>query len=232
MSRDTCEQTTQESLMKDDTYHGLLIQGSIEDHNPRYLDRFISTMESSLSEHPRTYAIRVDLRLPNVDGFLDCLSRDEIVSYNRNRTNLMKRFTESLNAKMKAQERRKRRDGKRVYPCTMRHIWAKERDTSINEHYHLVLFFNKDRFYQAGNYKHEGSLASLIIEAWATALGCEVKDSFRLVYFPPNHGYYLNENSERFSQQYHDLFYRISYLAKKRTKRYGEGYRCFGCSTR
>ncbi|WP_373366575.1 YagK/YfjJ domain-containing protein [Vibrio parahaemolyticus] len=24
----------------------------------------------------------------------------------------------------------------------------------------------------------------------------------------------------------------MSYLAKKRTKRYGEGHRCFGCSTR
>jgi len=218
--------------MKEDTYHGLLIQGTIEDNNTSYLDRLLSTMNNALGEHSRTYAIRVDLRLPNIDDSLDCLSRDEIVSYNRNRTSLTKRFTESLNAKIKAQAQRKRREGKRVYPCSMRYVWAKERDTSINEHYHVVLFFNKDRFYKVGNYKSKGSLASLIIEAWASALSCEFEDVFRLVYFPPNHGYYLNENSVQFSQQYHDLFYRISYLAKKRTKNYGEGYRCFGCSTR
>lgn len=140
MSRDTCEQTTQESPMKDDTYHRLPIQGSIEDINPHSSTDLCSTTESSLSEHPRTYAIRVDLRMPTVDVFLDCLSRDEIVSYNRNRTNLMKRFTESMKAKIKAQERRRRRDEKRVYPCTMWYACAKERDTSTTEHYHLVLF--------------------------------------------------------------------------------------------
>ncbi|MFA0425626.1 inovirus-type Gp2 protein, partial [Vibrio sp. 10N.222.54.A1] len=47
-----------------------------------------------------------------------------------------------------------------------------------------------------------------------------------------NHGYHLDSNHKDFSYWYSKLFYRISYLAKKRTKRYGEGHRCFGCSTR
>ncbi|NAX49053.1 inovirus-type Gp2 protein [Photobacterium halotolerans] len=218
--------------MKENTYNGLPIQGLIEEMNTRYLDSIISALELSLEDYSRTYAIRVDLRLPNIDNSLDYLGRDEIVSYNRNRTNLMKRFMESLNAKIKAQDIKKRREGKRVYSCTVRYAWAKERDTSINEHYHIVLFLNKDRFYQAGSYRHEGSLASLIIEAWASALGVDISDSFRLVHFPRNHGYYLNEKSESFSQKYSDLFYRLSYLAKKRTKCYGEGTRCFGSSYR
>ena len=160
----------------------------------------------------------MDLRLPDFDACHDCLSRDEIVSYNRNRTNLMKRFTESLSAKVKAQGARMRREGKRVHPCTVRYVWVKERDTAINDHYHTVLFFNKDRYHRAGKYSSDGSLASMIIAAWSSALGCSVASIFRLVHFPENSGYYLDENSQEFSQQYSDLFYRISYLAKKRTK--------------
>ncbi|MGO2233997.1 MAG: inovirus Gp2 family protein [Marinomonas sp.] len=218
--------------MQKHSYQGLPILGSLEDHNSLYLDRLLSTMSFSLSEHPRTYAIRVDLRLPDFDACHDCLSRDEIVSYNRNRTNLMKKFTESLSAKVKAQGARMRREGKRVHSCTVRYVWVKERDTVINDHYHIVLFFNKDRFHRAGEYSSDGSLASMIIAAWSSALGCSVASSFRLVHFPKNNGYYLDENSQEFSQQYSDLFYRISYLAKKRTKHYGEGGRCFGCSSR
>jgi hypothetical protein len=218
--------------MQKHSYQGLPIQGSLESNNPIYLDRLLSTMNASLAEHPRTYAMRVDLRLPDLTDCHDCLSRDEIVSYHLNRTNLMSRFIESLSAKVKAQGIRMRREGKRFYPCTVRYAWVKERDTAINEHYHLVLFFNKDRFHKSGSYKWEGSLASMITSAWGSALGCDADNSFHLVYFPESHGYYLNENSMAFSQQYSDLFYRISYLAKKRTKHYGEGGRCFGCSFR
>ncbi|QIR94354.1 inovirus Gp2 family protein [Vibrio alginolyticus] len=216
--------------MNESTYHGLTIQESIEANNLRYLDRLRSVMNNALDEHPRTYAIRVDLRLPTLGDIFDCLSRDETVGYNRNQKNVIKRFTESLSAKIKAQGRRKRRDGKRLYPCTVRYAWAKERDTSVNDHYHIALFFNKDRYHRLGDYKRHGSLASMIIEAWASALDCDYEDCVRLVHFPKQHGYYLVEKNEQFSQQYRDLFYRLSYLAKKRTKRYGEGSRCFGSS--
>lgn len=218
--------------MQKHSYQGLPIQGSLESNNAIYLDRLLNTINLSLAEHPRTYAMRVDLRLPDLTDCHDCLSRDEIVSYHLNRTNLMKRFTESLSAKIKAQEGRMRREGKRVYPCAVRYVWAKERDTSINDHYHLVLFFNKDRFHRAGDYKRYGSLASMITSAWGSALGCDADNSFRFIYFPESHGYYLDENCKKFSQQFSDLFYRISYLAKKRTKHYGEDSRCFGCSSR
>jgi hypothetical protein len=218
--------------MQKHSYQGLPIQGTLESNNPLYLDRLLSTMSTSLAEHPRTYAIQVDLRLPDLNDCHDGLSRDEMVSYNRKRTNLMKRFTESLSAKVKAQGVRMRKEGKRVYPCTVRYVWVKERTAVINDHYHIVLFFNKDRFHKAGDYKWEGSLASMIIESWASALKCNFDDGFGLVNFPEYHGYYLNENSQEFLQQRRDLFHRISYLAKKRTKHYGEGSRCFGCSSR
>ncbi|TKF74533.1 inovirus Gp2 family protein [Vibrio kanaloae] len=218
--------------MKESTYHGLTIQGSQEENNMLYLDRLLNTMNSALEEYTRVYAIRIDLRLPVDDSFFDCLSRDEIVSYNLRRTNLMKRFTESLSARIEAQARKIRGERKRVHSCNVRYAWVRERDTSCNDHYHLVLFLNKERFCKAGDYSGQDSLAALAIKSWASALGCAAEDVCRLVYFPRNHGYHLDSNHKDFSCWYSKLFYRISYLAKKRTKRYGEGHRCFGCSTR
>lgn len=232
MTGDTCEQITLVLLMKENSYQGLPIQGTLDSNSLLYLDKLLDTINLSLLEHPRTYAIRVDLRLPGFDVYDDCLSRDEIISYNWDRINLMKRFIESLSAKVKAQTRRMCREGKRARPCTVRYAWVRERYTSRNDHYHVVLFFNKDRYYKAGQYSSDGSLASMIIDAWSSALGCSLASNSRLVEFPKDHGYFLNENDRNFSQQYSDLFHRISYMAKKRTKHYGEGRRCFGCSSR
>ncbi|WP_267865234.1 YagK/YfjJ domain-containing protein, partial [Vibrio parahaemolyticus] len=63
-----------------------------------------------------------------------------------NQKNIIKRFFESLKAKIKAQEKRMKASEKRVYPCHLRYVWCRERNKSDNDHYHLVLFFNKDRY--------------------------------------------------------------------------------------
>ncbi len=94
--------------MKKSTYNGLLIQGTLKDNEEGYLEQLIETMNYSLEEYPRTYAIRVDLRLPS-HGFLDDLTRDEAVSYSIRRTKLMSRFKESLSEKIKAQGMRRKK---------------------------------------------------------------------------------------------------------------------------
>lgn len=219
--------------MRDDYFDGLRIQGPVDDYNEHYLERLRDVMNNSIAEFPRTYAVRIDLRLPNIRFDPYCmLSRDEIVSYNRNYTNLIKRFIDSLRSKLFAQSQRKINQGKRVHRNNVRYAWCRERSTSESDHYHLVLFFNKDRFHTLGNYRKRGSLASMIIEAWASALNMDFEDVYRLVHFPENHGYYLMEGKPEFSQQYRNLFHRISYLAKKETKHYGEGRRNFGTSYR
>lgn len=218
--------------MKDNYFDGLKIQGPLAEYNEHYLIGSRDVMNDSVAEFPRTYAARIDLRLPNFSYDPYCLSRDEIVSYNLNYTNLMKRFIESLRSKLSAQSQRKLNQGKRVHRNHVRYIWCRERSTSESDHYHLVMFFNKDRFHTLGKYRNRGSLASMIIEAWASALSMEFEDVYRLVHFPENHGYYLMKGKPEFSRQYRDLFYRLSYLAKKDTKHYGEGHRCFGTSNR
>lgn len=218
--------------MENNNFDGLRIQGLLDDYNKHYLAILRDVMNDSVAEFPRTYAARIDLRLPNFRYDPYCLSRDEIVSYNRDYTNLMKRFIDSLRSKLFAQSQRKLNQGKRVHRNNVRYAWCRERSHSESDHYHLVLFFNKDRFHTLGNYRNRDSLASMIIEAWASALSMEFEDVYRLVHFPENHGYYLMDGKPEFSRQYRDLFHRLSYLAKKDTKHYGEGYRCFGSSYR
>lgn len=217
--------------MDNNHYKDFPIQGSINKCNERYLERLRVTMENSIRGFPRTYAVRIDLRLPDlIKHDSDCLSRDELDYYSSNRVNLMQRFMDSLKAKISAQSHRKRNQGKRVHSDSIRYAWCRERSYSENDHYHLVLFFNKDRFHRLGDYKDNDSLGSMIIEAWASALGFQFDETFRFVYFPDNHGYYLMNGKPDFNQQCSDLFYRISYFAKKETKHFGEGYRNFGCS--
>lgn len=218
--------------MDNNHFKGLPIQGNVIDFNTRYLNKIIDTINRVCDEHKRVYAVRVDLRLPQAPEELDCLSRDEVIGYHRNRDKLMSRFIESLKAKIKARDAQSRRVGKRTHHTCVRYTWCRERDTSINDHYHVTLLFNKDRFYRLGDYTSRSSLSGLIVEAWASALALEFEFANGLIHFPSNCSYYLADDKPEFNQQYADLFYRVSYLAKKETKHYGEGHRNFGCSQR
>lgn len=218
--------------MNNNYFKGLPIQGNLNDFNKRYLDRIVDTINYACDEHNRTYAVRIDLRLPQASKERDCLSRDEIINYGGNRDKLMSRFIDSLKSKIKSRGHQNKKLGKRVHHSSVKYVWCRERDTSINEHYHVTLFFNKDRFYTLGDYKGVDSLSGIIIEAWSSALQLDFEFTKGLVHFPDNCNYYLLNDKPEFTQQYADLFYRMSYLAKNRTKYYGEGSRNFGCSQR
>ncbi|KMV31193.1 hypothetical protein AB733_06595 [Photobacterium swingsii] len=211
----------------------------------RYLIKLKKVLDTSLESYPRVFAIRLDLRFPDPQRVLcndiiysdiNNIAFDEDydvpLSSSNNCSNIMKRFIDSLKAKLVAKERSKKKVGVRVHPNTLRFAWCRERKNSENDHFHIVLFFNKDAYHRLGHARYPRSLASLIIDAWASALKYRHVGSDGLVHFSKNHSYYVNKRSIDFTKEYNDLFHRISYLAKKETKHYGEGYRCFGCSTR
>ena len=79
---------------------------SIGPLSPYYLDRVLTVLNRALADHPRTLAIRFDLRLP--DGYGDVGS------------DLMTKFVESLKAQIKADLHRRTAQGKRVHLCNMR----------------------------------------------------------------------------------------------------------------
>lgn len=220
--------------MRKSTYQGLPILRSLDELNCDYLNTIRKPMENAVDEYPRVFAVRFDLHQPESDAF-DCLSRDEIFgndSLSIRRTDLATRFIRSLKAKLEAHERKARRGGIRVYPCTVRFVWVRERDRSTNDHYHFVLLLNKDRFWRLGNSKRTGSLAWTITSAWASALNSDVDSIRRLVHFPDNACYVLERNREGFIEQFNDLFCRLSYFAKYATKHNDEGNRCIGRSIR
>ncbi|TOE03960.1 inovirus Gp2 family protein [Vibrio parahaemolyticus] len=212
------------------TYKGLEVLYPVSELNTHYLDRIILTMSKVLKDYKRVHALRLDLRLPVSDSEKDILRRDEILNNTFNQKNIIKRFFESLKAKIKAQEKRMKASEKRVYPCHLRYVWCRERNKSNNDHYHLVLFFNKDRYFSSGYRDNEESLVRLIMDAWSSALGEYVDNADRLVQIVYKGTHYLDQNKYDFENKYQALFTRLSYFAKNRTKHYGEGKRCFGTS--
>ncbi|WP_462056726.1 inovirus Gp2 family protein [Vibrio parahaemolyticus] len=212
------------------TYKGLDILYPVSELNTHYLDRIILTMSKALKDYKRVHALRLDLRLPVSDSEKNILRRDEFLNNTFNQKNIIKRFFESLKAKIKAQEKRMKASEKRVYPCHLRYVWCRERNKSNNDHYHLVLFFNKDRYFSSGYRDNEESLVRLIMDAWSSALGEYVDNADRLVQIVYKGTHYLDQNKYDFENKYQALFTRLSYFAKNRTKHYGEGKRCFGTS--
>ncbi|MDS1790008.1 inovirus Gp2 family protein [Vibrio parahaemolyticus] len=212
------------------TYKGLEVLYPVSELNTHYLERIILTMSKALKDYKRVHALRLDLRLPVSDSEKDILRRDEILNNTFNQKNIIKRFFESLKAKIKAQEKRMKASEKRVYPCHLRYVWCRERNKSNNDHYHLVLFFNKDRYWSSGYKGNEESLVRLIMDAWSSALGEYVDNADRLVQLVYKGTHYLDQNKYDFENKYQALFTRLSYFAKNRTKHYDEGKRCFGTS--
>jgi hypothetical protein len=192
----------------------------------QYLGQIQSVLKNALVSHPRTLVIRFDLHLPSRP---DCV--DDPFDYD---STVITRFIESFKAQLKADLAKKNREGKRVHPCSVRYLWAKEKDTAPQSHYHVALLLNKDAYYALGNYnKHGDNLANKIYKAWGGALWLDSNEVRGLVHFPSDTPFYhLDTGSLNFGEQYESVFRRLSYLAKAKTKQYGSGGKNFGCSQR
>ncbi|WP_147154752.1 inovirus Gp2 family protein, partial [Pseudoalteromonas tetraodonis] len=187
-----------------------------------YLNAIEKVMHAACSEHKRTFAVRIDLRLPAYSNTID-LDSNKIIT----------RFIASLEAQIKADTKRKVRDGKTPHPCNFRYIWTREKNKAHQQHYHCVLFFNKDRYHCTGKINIESdNLFTRIVKSWASALSLPLDETMQLVHLPQNAHYYLDANNTNFKADYSSLYKRASYLAKLNTKQYGLGHRCFGYSQR
>jgi len=211
-------------LHNKDHYCGIPLQIQRGDLIQNYLKRIEETIRLAVKEHHRTLAVRVDLHLPAEGTF-----NSDVIS----------KFTDSLNAQIGADSSNKRRLDKRVHPCTLRFIWVKEKHQSTQFHYHVLLLLNRDRYHCLGDYKNTaGNTAARIKRAWASALNIYLGDIAGLVHFPNNPEYTLNfcsdndPKSRRFQGEFFTLFKRVSYFAKAKTKHYGDGSNSFGCSRR
>ncbi len=199
------------------TYLELPVQNQFSPLITQYMDGILEVLHKAVLEHPRTYCLRVDLKYPLGISF--------------DNSNVMSRFIESLKSQINADLNQKEREGTRIYPCSVRYVWVREKDSSINHHYHVLLLFNKDTYHTLGNLKaSDGNLGARVRKAWASALGLPIENSIGGVHFPKNCGYYLHWNLPTFKMELKAVFRRVSYLTKLRTKDFSDGKRNFGCS--
>ncbi|ENM6633883.1 inovirus Gp2 family protein [Vibrio vulnificus] len=208
--------TLRKKITHNDEFNGLPVLKQKGGLLVDYLQRIYDTLDLALDDHPRTMAVRVDLRLPRF------MVMEE--------SNLMKNFIASLDAQIQADLRRKEREGKTKRRCKLRYVWVKEKDGALHHHYHLVLLFNKDAYNCLGSFKSKGNLSDKIKTAWCRALDIVFEDGANLAHFPENCVYHLNAGGADFSTELDKLFFRLSYFAKVRTKSFGTAARSFGCS--
>ena len=203
-------------LVNGRSYKGYPLMSDKGPYVRSYLDKIIDVMNSAIHEHSRTFAFRVDLKLPR-----DC----ELLSESR----LIDRFISSFKSKIGYSRRRARRDNKYAHRSSVRYVWAREEVRAGRPHYHFVFFLNHDAFNVIGKYEQgRSNTFNRLIEAWAVALDITVEEVLGLVHLPRNATYLV---IERDLDSQDALFERASYLAKAATKVRGSRH-CFGGSRR
>jgi hypothetical protein len=174
----------------------------------------------ALSHHKRTCAFRFELKFPRHKAF----KVNHVIS----------KFFDSLRVRIKSDLASKSKRTGRNYECKVSYVWVCEFSTSINWHFHVVIFLNRDVYNCFGLIKaKEGNIYSRIRAAWASAIGVSFDGALGLVHLPDNGVYDINTNAENYEQQVEDVLYRLSYFAKVQTKPFGQGnnHRFFGYST-
>lgn len=194
-------------------------------YNPAYLQRIELVLNHAIEQYPRLNVVRFDLYLPD---YYRCIDTPKAVA-----SNLISRFFASLKARLSSDAIRRRRLGHRVHDTDLYYVWAREFGVLADkEHYHIAIFINKDRFHSLGSYDcNSGSLASLIIQAWASALDIPIDEAQNLVNFPDNASNWVARNSTNYSLERDISVSRLRYLAKNETKVCGTGKRNFGSSS-
>lgn len=183
-----------------------------------YLSKFIAVLNHAISLTGKIYMVRIDLRIPR---YFCCEYIDQS-------NEVIRKFNRSLKSKLKARDERKRREGNRVYPHNLHYVWVREQAEAEHWHYHAILMLNGYAYNDIGPYdgSYPDCLAYIIQDAWSSALGIFLHETFPLVDFPRDSRFYLNPVESETAA----AIKRGSYLFKARTKQHGCGHRLFGTS--
>ncbi|MEZ8285883.1 MULTISPECIES: inovirus Gp2 family protein [Vibrio] len=165
-------------------------------------------MAKSLSDHNRLLVMRFELKFPK--GY-------------SGPTEIISKFFDSLRFKIKYDLRRKSKNRNRKVNCNINYVWVKELSGNEGWHYHVALVLNYNVYKGFGKIgSTRNNTINRISEAWASAIKCKVNDVKGLVHIPKkNPVYELNKNSSSFYDTFYAVMFRLSYLAKLKTKPYG-----------
>ncbi|MCW3479544.1 inovirus Gp2 family protein [Neisseriaceae bacterium JH1-16] len=206
------------TLLNCETYQGLPIQTEKGPFIREYLERLYQTVNRALEQYARVFAFRVDLRFPT-----GCDLSEEVYT-----SKVMRRFIDSLKAKVKHNRKRARAANRYAHDSTVRYVWTREVGGHGRPHYHVAILLNNDAFNTLGRFEiGRNNLFNDLHEAWASALGLSGEEVSGLVEIPPNSSYKLRRREDLGIEAF---FYRASYLCKSATKQYGNGRHGFGAS--
>lgn len=184
----------------------------------QYLSRLQKTIQCALTQYPRVFAFRFDLRFPGGVQLPDFVYTNQVIE----------RFMESFKAKIAHNRSQARQLNKYAHDSKVRYVWAREQGQHDKPHYHLAILLNRDAFTALGKFEiGRDNIFNRLVEAWASALGLSVEAVRGLVELPRNPCYHLNLG-ELGGQA--EFFHRASYLCKAATKVFGDGSHGFGAS--
>ena len=206
------------SLHYENTYQGFPVQIEKGPFISEYLNRLYQTVGRALTQYPRVFAFRFDLRLPTETQLPDFVSTNQVIE----------RFMESFKAKIAHNRSQARQLNKYAHDSKVRNVWAREQGQHGKPHYHLAILLNRDAFTALGKFETgRDNMFNRLEQAWASALGLSVEAVRGLVELPRNPCYHLNLG-ELGGQA--EFFHRASYLCKAATKVFGDGSHGFGAS--
>lgn len=200
-------------------FHGMPVQQQKAPLIENYLDRIEKVIQTSLLRHPRVAAMRFDLRLPQG---MQAAGDD-----NR----LMTAFWERLKDRIEHDRARAQKQLGMAHDTSVGYVWAREYDGTGNRpHWHCVLLVNKDAYFNIGRLcSDQENMHKRITSAWSSALGITPEQGQGLAHAPHNSVYHLYRQSGGWD--FANLFFRLSYFAKKKTKQYHGSAHAFGSSS-
>lgn len=196
-------------------YKGLPVMANIGPFIAEQLETVYQGLSIAKQAHPRLYALRFDLRFPRLkEGELDALLYTN---------DFIRDFKIKLKYLIDCNRQQAAKLCERAHDTEFHFIWVREYGVkSKMPHIHFCLLLNGHAFYRRGQYELDcDNLYSRIVIAWATALELPAEEVQTLVSFSKN-----GEFMVRSDQDFAELFHRLSYFAKLKTKRFDDGLHC------
>lgn len=199
-------------------FNGLPVMSAYLPMVAEMLESLWNVASCALTDYPRVFAFRFDLRLP---AAVDTEASDFANA-------VISRFIASLKAKVRHDRARAAKENVQAHDTEVRYFWVREVGDWGRVHYHCTVLLNADAYNWLGRFQSEReNMANRVFGAWASALGLTSDQARDLVHFPENPSYQLRRDDP---QSVGEWFYRASYLCKVHTKFAGNGHHVYGSS--
>lgn len=194
-------------LCYENHYRGLPVMFEKGPFIEEYLEKLWQTTKRALAVYPRVFAARIDLKFPRSYGM------PEYVEHNT----VLRRFIESFEAQIRADQIKSSIEGRRVHPTVLRYFWVREVSSDGHPHYHFAFLLNHDAYHTLGRLVTERvNMIYRLEKAWASALRLSILDVGGLVNVPENAAFRLSGDVN--DPGVAAFFHRTSYFCKAATK--------------